>query len=72
MWGKMLQSNINMDISIVDVRNNQEIYKNALKDIKGFQLTPENASKDAYNNMLTNFWEKVYPEFLNELLLADH
>lgn len=72
MWGKMLQANINMDISIVDARNNQEIYKNALKDIKGFQLTPENASKDAYNNMLTNFWEKVYPEFLNELLLADH
>jgi hypothetical protein len=72
MWGKMLQANINMDISIVEVRNDHEIYKDALKDIKGFQLTPENASKDAYNNLLSNFWEKVYPEFLNELLLADH
>lgn len=72
IWGKMLQANINMDISIVDARNNQEIYKNALKDIKGYQLTAENASKDAYNNMLSNFWDKVYPEFLNELLLADH
>ena len=72
MWGKMLQANINMDISIVEVRNDHEIYKNALKDIKGFQLTPENASKDAYNNLLNNFWEKVYPNFLNELLLADH
>ncbi len=72
IWGKMLQANINMNISIVDATNNHEIYKNALKDIKGFQLTPENASKDAYNNMLSNFWEKVYPEFLNELLLADH
>ena len=72
MWGKMLQANINMNISIVDVKNNQEIYKDALKDIKGFQLTPENASKDAYNNMLNKFWEQVYPTFLNELLLTDH
>ena len=72
MWGKMLQANINMDISIVEVKNNQEIYKDAIKDIKGFQLTPENASRDAYNNMLSNFWEKVYPTFLNELLLTDH
>lgn len=72
MWGKMLQANINFDISIVEVRNNQEIYKDALKDIKGFQLTPENASRDAYNNMLNKFWEQVYPTFLDELLLTDH
>jgi hypothetical protein len=72
LWGKMLQANINMDISIVDVKNNQEIYKDALKDIKGFQLTPENASRDAYNNMLSKFWEQVYPTFMNELLLTDH
>lgn len=72
MWGKMLQASINMNISIIDVRTNQEIYKDALKDIKGFQLTPENASKDAYNNLLSKFWEKVYPNFLNELLLAEH
>jgi len=68
----MLQANLNMEMSIVNTKNNQEIYKNALKDIKGYQLTAENASKDAYNNMLASFWEKIYPEFLNELLLTDH
>jgi hypothetical protein len=71
IWGKMLQARINMNISVINTKNNQEIYKDALKDIKGFQLTPENASKDAYNNLLTSFWEKVYPNFLNELLLKE-
>lgn len=71
IWGKMLQARINMSISIVNIKNNQEIYKDALKDIKGFQLTPENASKDAYNNLLSSFWEKIYPNFLNELLLKE-
>lgn len=71
MWGKMLQASINMDISIVDIDKNQEIYKDALKDIRGFQLTPENASKDAFDNMLIKFWERVYPNFLNELMLTE-
>lgn len=71
MWGKMLQAEINMEISIVDVKNNAEIYKDAIKGVRGFQLTPENASKDAYNNMMNQFWQQDYQAFLDELLLKE-
>lgn len=71
MWGKMLQAEINMEISIADVKNNTEIYRDAIKGVRGFQVSKENAGKDAYNNMLNQFWEQNYNAFLNELLLKE-
>jgi hypothetical protein len=71
MWGKMLQAEINMEISIADVKNNTEIYRDAIKGVRGFQVSKENAGKDAYNNMLNQFWEQNYKAFLNELLLKE-
>lgn len=72
MWGKMLQSSFDMNISLRDVKNDTEIYKDALQSVRGYQDTPEKAGLDAYNNGLEQFWRKIYPNLMDELLVKDH
>lgn len=72
MWGKMLQSSFDMNISLRDVKNDIEIYKDALQAVRGYQDSPEKAGLDAYNNGLEQFWRKIYPNLLDELLVKDH
>jgi len=48
IWGSMKLAILNMNIVIIDNTNKTEIYKNVLSEIKGFQLTAENAGLDAY------------------------
>ena len=42
IWGKMLQSSIETSILLIDNKINAEIFKESVKDIKGFQLNSEN------------------------------
>jgi hypothetical protein len=72
MWGKMLQSSFDMNISVRDVKNDVEIYKDALQAIRGYQDSPEKAGLDAYNNGLEQFWRKIYLNLIDELLVKDH
>jgi hypothetical protein len=72
MWGKMLQSSFDMNISLRDVKNDIEIYKDALQAVRGYQDSPEKAGLDAYNSGLEQFWRKIYPNLLDELLVKDH
>lgn len=71
MWGKMLQSTIDLSISIIDMKNKTEVFKDALKGIRGFQLTPEKAGLNSYDEMMSAFWKQVYPKLKEELLLRD-
>ena len=72
MWGKMLQSSFDMNISLRDVKNDIEIYKDALQAVRGYQDSPEKAGLDAYNSGLEQFWRKIYFNLLDELLVKDH
>ncbi len=69
MFGKMLQSTIDMNISLIEIKNNLQIYSDALKEIRGFQTTPEKAGLNAYDEMLPLFWKNVFPTLRDELVI---
>jgi hypothetical protein len=72
MWGKMLQSSFDMNISLRDVKNDIEIYKDALQAVRGYQDSPDKAGLDAYKNGLEQFWRKIYTNLIDELLVKEH
>jgi len=68
IWGKMLQSSIETSILLIDNKINAEIFKESVKDIKGFQLNSEKAGLDAYNNVVTEINKNVFPRLQKVIL----
>jgi len=71
MWGTMMQSTFDMNISLIDAKNNAELFKDGIQGVRGFQTTPDKAGIDAYNNALNQFWKNVYQNLLGELIVND-
>lgn len=69
IWGKMLQSTLEARIWITDVKSGTEVYKDALKSIKGFQLVPDKAGLDAYANGVNELNKNLLPRILSVLVL---
>lgn len=61
IWGNMKMVTLNMTISITRQPDKLEIFKEAMRDIKGFQLTEENAGLDAYKTANENLLKNIYP-----------
>ena len=71
IWGNMQSAALNMSVSLVDNKNQAEIFKDGLQEIKGFQTTPETAGIDAYKIAEQQFYKNVYPRLLDELLKVE-
>jgi hypothetical protein len=71
IWGNMQSASLNMSVSLVDNKNQAEIFKDGLQEIKGFQTTPETAGIDAYKIAEQQFYKNVYPRLLDELLKVE-
>lgn len=69
IWGKMLQSTLEARIWITDVKSGAEVYKDALKSVKGFQLVADKAGLDAYANGITELNKNLLPRILSVLVL---
>lgn len=70
IWGNMLQSSIEVRIWLTDNKSNAEVFKDGVKDLKGFQLTPEKAGLDAYNNAVTEINKSILPK-LQSIIVFD-
>jgi hypothetical protein len=68
IWGNMKTASFNMTISLIEQTQNIEIYRNGLREIKGFQTTDVNAGIDAYKNAIEQLMQKIYPSLSDELL----
>jgi hypothetical protein len=68
IWGNMKTASLNMNISLVDCSQHMEIYKNSLREIKGFQTTDINAGINAYNNAIEQLFRTIYPTLKSELI----
>jgi hypothetical protein len=62
---------LNLWVSLVDNKNNAEIFKDGLQDLKGFQTTPETAGLDAYKTAEQQLAKGIFPRLLNELLKVE-
>ena len=68
IWGEMKRASLDLTITVKDQTTQQEIYSNALRDIKGFQTTDENAGIDAYKTGTKQLIENLYPSLQKELM----
>jgi hypothetical protein len=71
IWGNMQSVALNLWVSLVDNKNNAEIFKDGLQDLKGFQTTPETAGLDAYKTAEQQLAKGIFPRLLNELLKVE-
>jgi hypothetical protein len=62
---------LNMSISLIDNKNQAEIYRDGLQEIKGFQTTPETAGIDAYKTAEQLLFKNIYPRLLDELMKVE-
>lgn len=69
IWGKMLQSTLEARIWITDNKSGAEVYRDALKNVKGFQLVADKAGLDAYTNALNDMNKNLLPRILSVLLM---
>ncbi len=67
MWGTMLQSSIEMQMSLHNVKTEAEVFHESLAGIRGFQITKEKAGMDAYVSLVSELMKKVYPNLEKEL-----
>lgn len=68
IWGNMQSASLNLSISLVDNKNNAEIFKDGYPEIKGFQTTPENAGLDAYKTAEQHLLKNSIPKLVDELM----
>ncbi|MCG9879654.1 MAG: hypothetical protein MH472_03555, partial [Bacteroidia bacterium] len=61
MWGQMLRATIEMNLILIDTKSGVELIHEALTGITGFQVTPEKAGMDAYQNLRTEMNKKLLP-----------
>jgi hypothetical protein len=71
IWGNMQTTALNMSISLVDNKNQAEIFRDGLQEIKGFQTTPETAGIDAYKTAEQLLLKNIYPRLLDELMKVE-
>jgi len=71
MWGKMLRASIELNVVLVDTKTSIELIHEAISGVTGFQITPEKAGMDAYQNMRSEMNKKLLPT-LQERLFPDH
>lgn len=71
IWGNMQTTALNMSISLVDNKNQAEIFRDGLQEIKGFQTTPETAGIDAYKTAEQLLYKNIYPRLLDELMKVE-
>jgi hypothetical protein len=71
IWGNMQTTALNMSISLVDNKNQAEIFRDGLQEIKGFQTTPETAGIDAYKTAEQLLFKNIYPRLLDELMKVE-
>jgi hypothetical protein len=71
IWGNMQSVALNLTVSLIDHKNNAEIFKDGLRDLKGFQTTPENAGLDAYKTAEQYLAKGIFPKLLEELLKVE-
>ncbi len=68
IWGNMRTAALNMSISLVECNNNVELFKDGLREIKGFQTTDANAGLDAYKTATEHMMSRIYPALKRELM----
>lgn len=71
IWGNMQTAALSLTVSLVDNKNNAEIFKDGFQELKGFQTTPENAGLDAYKTAEGHLLKGIYPKMLEELLKVE-
>ena len=71
IWGNMQTTALNMSISLVENKNQAEIFRDGLQEIKGFQTTPETAGIDAYKTAEQLLFKNIYPRLLDELMKVE-
>lgn len=68
IWGNMRSSALDVSISLTDAKLNTEVFKDGLREVKGFQTTDENAGLDAYKTATQMVMEQLYPAMRSQLL----
>ncbi len=68
IWGNMRTAALDLTISLWDQTNKVEVYKDGLREVKGFQTTDENAGIDAYKTATQLMLQRIYPNLKNELM----
>jgi hypothetical protein len=67
MWGQMLRASIEMNLVLIDTKTSVELIHEAITGVTGFQVTPEKAGMDAYNNMRNEMNKKLLPAIQERL-----
>jgi hypothetical protein len=67
IWGNMQRTTLNLSIKLSDAKTQADVFKDALKDINGYQITPENAGLDAYKTATNTLIKDIYPRLMFEL-----
>lgn len=68
IWGNMKTAALDLTISLLDQTNQVEVFKDGLREVKGFQTTDENAGIDAYKTATQLMLQRIYPNLKNELM----
>lgn len=71
IWGNMQTVSLHLSVSLLDNKNQAEIFKDGLQEVKGFQTTPETAGLDAYKTAEQQLLKGIYPRMLEELLKVE-
>jgi hypothetical protein len=67
MWGNMLRASIEMNLILTDTKTSIELMHEAVSGITGFQVSPEKAGMDAYQNMRSEMSKKLLPALQERL-----
>ncbi len=71
IWGNMQSASLDLNLSLFDNKNNVEIFRDGLHDIRGFQTTPENAGIDAYKSAQQQLLKKIIPALSEQLMYQE-
>jgi len=66
--GAIFISYVTAVIRVVSVKENKEIYSTTLERIRGYSLSFDRASQDAYNTSMSILQKDKMPELLNAIL----
>lgn len=71
IWGNMQQAQLDAYFVLTETKNDVDVFKDALQNVKGYQTTPENAGIDAYKTANDMLLKNIYPRLQDELMKAN-
>lgn len=71
MWGNMMRASVQMTLTLKDAKTEEAIWKDGVNDLVGYQITPEKAGIEAYQQLVKRIPQSMLPSLEGKLFYGE-